>query len=84
MSSTMKMNKKRVEDLRIEYETLCNELQMDEKDASRLLQRRIQLLHEYNDLKDTAIRMIGVYAHQTGKTLQEVYSQFNVDPTVDQ
>ena len=33
---------------------------MNEKDASHMLQQRIRLLHEYNDLKDTATILIGM------------------------
>ncbi|KAI7854379.1 hypothetical protein BDC45DRAFT_508204 [Circinella umbellata] len=57
---------------------------MNEKDASHMLQQRIRLLHEYNDLKDTATMLIGMYAQKTGKTLQEIYEQFNINPNMDQ
>ncbi|KAI9496354.1 hypothetical protein BDB00DRAFT_869649 [Zychaea mexicana] len=74
----------KIEELRSEYEALCNELEMDEKDAARVFQRRIRLLHEFNDLKDTATMLIGIYAQKTGKTLHQVYEDFNVDsPTTE-
>lgn len=33
---------------------------MDEKEALETLRRRIRLLHEYNDLKDTTTMLIGI------------------------
>ncbi|KAI7849258.1 hCG18570-like protein [Circinella umbellata] len=57
---------------------------MSEEDASHMLQQRIRLLHEYNDFKDTATMLIGMYAQKTGKTLQEVYEQFNINSNMDQ
>ncbi|KAI7855296.1 hypothetical protein BDC45DRAFT_604965 [Circinella umbellata] len=80
----MDKKKKQIQDLRLEYQALSNELQMNEKDASHMLQQRIRLLHEYNDLKDTATILIGMYAQKTGKTLQEVYEQFNINSNMDQ
>ncbi|KAG2217486.1 hypothetical protein INT45_010772 [Circinella minor] len=80
----MDKKKKQIQDLRLEYEVLSNELQMNEKEASQMLQQRIRLLHEYNDLKDTATMLIGMYAQKTGKTLQEVYEQFNINSNMDE
>ncbi|KAG0164246.1 hypothetical protein DFQ30_010235 [Apophysomyces sp. BC1015] len=52
---------------------------MTEEDAKHILKKRIQLLHEYNDLKDTALMMLANYAGRTGATLKDVHAQFGVE-----
>ncbi|KAF7728634.1 hypothetical protein EC973_005861 [Apophysomyces ossiformis] len=62
-----------------EYDDLCRELDMTEKDAQAMMKRRIQLLHEYNDIRDVASLLLGNYASRIGASLKEVYAQFGVE-----
>ncbi|KAJ8661302.1 hypothetical protein O0I10_003052 [Lichtheimia ornata] len=68
-----------VEAIQRQYDLLCAELNMDGKEATRILQERIKLLHEYNDVKDTTTFLLTHYAHKTSKTIAQVYKEFNVD-----
>ncbi|KAI7878642.1 hypothetical protein K492DRAFT_208826 [Lichtheimia hyalospora FSU 10163] len=68
-----------IEKIQHQYDQLVAELNMDAKEATRLLQERIKLLHEYNDVKDTTTFLMTHYAHKTSKTMAQVYKDFNLD-----
>ncbi|KAL1934041.1 hypothetical protein VTP01DRAFT_6223 [Rhizomucor pusillus] len=61
-------------DLRGEYEELVQELGTNEQGAQEAMRKRIRLIHEYNDLKETASVLLGLNRMSLG----QVYKQFEV------
>jgi hypothetical protein len=41
------------------------------------------LLHEYNEVKDAAQRLLELVAQRQGVSLRHVHFQFGIDPTAD-
>ncbi|KAI9023549.1 DNA repair protein, partial [Phycomyces nitens] len=74
--------KEDLEEKKIEYAELCSRSGVDEQEASRITKEYIKLLHQYNDIKDSATALLGIYAVNRELTIAEVYDKFNV-PTED-
>lgn len=65
-------------DLKEENDRLQSELGLD-KSVKGKIQDYIQLLHEYNEIKDLGQFLFGKLAEIEGVTIKSIYKQFEVD-----
>jgi hypothetical protein len=49
------------------------------KEAHKIIKQHINLLHEYNEIKDVAQGLIGMIADQRGVRVVDCQSEFGVD-----
>ncbi|KAM6984823.1 DNA repair protein SWI5 homolog [Aplochiton taeniatus] len=70
-----------VEELQRTLEQLNQEINLLEKDGLRVeeLDLHIDLLHEYNDVKDVGQTLLGRLAALRGTTTRELYSHFGLE-----
>lgn len=54
------------------------EIKKLEADVSSSEQKRITLLHQYNDVKDAAQVVIGVLASKQGVSIRELHEKYNL------
>ncbi|TGZ77822.1 Swi5-domain-containing protein [Ascodesmis nigricans] len=50
------------------------------KDPSKTVQTHIRLLHEYNEMRDVALGLMGLVADNRGCEVKEVMTEFGLDP----
>ena len=50
---------------------------MDEKKKKEKV-KMIQLLHEYNEMKDVGIQLLSLLSNIEGKTMKELYEEYGV------
>lgn len=65
--------------LRAEAEAL--RLQLGDKDPKTIVQKHIQRLHTYNEIKDGTQALIGRYALMTNRTIKEVHQELELPLT---
>ncbi|OWZ60985.1 hypothetical protein AYX14_06479 [Cryptococcus neoformans] len=65
--------------LRAEAEAL--RLQLGDKDPNTIVQKHIQLLHTYNEIKDGTQALIGRYALMTNRTIKEIHQELELPLT---
>ncbi|KIR56415.1 DNA repair protein Swi5/Sae3 [Cryptococcus gattii Ru294] len=56
-------------------------LQLADKDPNAIVQKHIQLLHTYNEIKDGTQALIGRYALMTNRTIKEVHQELELPLT---
>ncbi|KAK8849402.1 hypothetical protein IAR55_004734 [Kwoniella newhampshirensis] len=69
----------RIQSLREEVERLRG--QLGDKDPHKIVQRHIELLHTYNEIKDGTQALIGKYALITNRTIKEVHEELELPLT---
>ncbi|KAI9700401.1 MAG: hypothetical protein M1836_002416 [Candelina mexicana] len=52
--------------------------QLQNKDAAAIRSRHIRLLHDYNDIKDVGMGLMGIIADNRGVRVSAVYADFGV------
>lgn len=52
---------------------------MQEKDPNKTVQKHIKLLHEYNEMRDVALGLMGMVAEKRGVVVGEVMEEFGLD-----
>ncbi|KAJ3276360.1 hypothetical protein HDV01_004983 [Terramyces sp. JEL0728] len=50
-----------------------------EKDLDTYLKQRIDLLHDYNEIKDIGQQLLGINAEKYGTTVKEMYKKYDLD-----
>lgn len=69
-----------IDELRKDNTSLLNELAIDRfEDATSIYNEYINLLHDYNDLKDVVQALIGKLAFLRDQTTKELYPEFGLD-----
>ncbi|WVO23368.1 uncharacterized protein IAS62_004718 [Cryptococcus decagattii] len=56
-------------------------LQLADKDPNAIVQKHIQLLHTYNEIKDGTQALIGRYALMTNRTIREIHQELELPLT---
>ncbi|KIR39651.1 DNA repair protein Swi5/Sae3 [Cryptococcus deuterogattii 99/473] len=56
-------------------------LQLADKDPNAIVQKHIQLLHTYNEIKDGTQALIGRYALMTNRTIKEIHQELELPLT---
>ncbi|KAJ2851231.1 swi5-like zinc finger protein [Coemansia brasiliensis] len=74
--STLKAD---VEELSKKRDALLEESWLTVEEARRLNDQHIDRLHRYNDIKDAAQKLFGKLAELKGKTVKEIYEEYQVD-----
>ncbi|KAJ3262527.1 hypothetical protein HK103_000056 [Boothiomyces macroporosus] len=66
--------------LKQEFEQLVREYnQQSNVDIETYLKQRIELLHEYNEIKDIGQQLLGICAEKYGTTVKEMYKKYELD-----
>ncbi|XP_030625226.1 DNA repair protein SWI5 homolog [Chanos chanos] len=70
-----------IEELRRELDRLDTEIELLENEGFKVeeLNQHIELLHEYNDIKDIGQSLLGRLAALRGVTTRDLYSHFGLD-----
>ncbi|KAL0084876.1 hypothetical protein J3Q64DRAFT_1835253 [Phycomyces blakesleeanus] len=70
--------KEELKQKKVEYDELCGTSGVTEEEASKITKEYIKLLHDYNDIKDSATVLLGIYAANQEVTIAEAYEKFDV------
>ncbi|PFX25679.1 DNA repair protein SWI5 homolog [Stylophora pistillata] len=71
---------KEIETLKAKLEILDNEIKdLSEEYSEKELQQQIQMLHEYNEIKDVGQLLLGKLAEIDGTTTRAMYQEFGLD-----
>ncbi|WWD20023.1 hypothetical protein CI109_104496 [Kwoniella shandongensis] len=69
----------RINSLKEEVERL--RAQLGDKDPHKIVQKHIELLHTYNEIKDGTQALIGKYALMTNSTIKDVHEELELPLT---
>ncbi|KAJ3322907.1 hypothetical protein HDV06_002566 [Boothiomyces sp. JEL0866] len=68
------------EKLKLELEQLTEEYKTQSQvDIETYLKQRIELLHDYNEIKDIGQQLLGICAEKYGTTVKEMYKKYDLD-----
>ncbi|WVQ79537.1 hypothetical protein IAT38_001636 [Cryptococcus sp. DSM 104549] len=74
-----KAQEDKIQDLQNEVADL--RAQLGNRDPHKIVQKHIELLHTYNEIKDGAQSLIGKYALMTNRTIKEVHEELDLPLT---
>ncbi|KAJ1965319.1 swi5-like zinc finger protein [Dipsacomyces acuminosporus] len=80
VEATMRALKREIDaQKQLRDELLAQNSQMTVEHARQLTDEHIDRLHRYNDIKDAGQILFGKLAELKGKTVRDVYEEYNVD-----